>query len=290
MTVPGGPTVVSLEASPNVLAQGATTTLLATVTDPDGPQDILGGSLKTADGSGIYGAFVQISEGGFTLPLTWSQLDATMPIAPNETTRTLRAEFLDGRQHLGWSTVDISFASSCDAQECTYPSGPYGVDVNSVLPPTLTWSGFAAGSQTAGDVSVAGYHDCDGVCDTNAILFASVYLDSGPSEQEAQAILAELTGWTAQGIRVVFLVVFGGGFQAPTIADAEQWRRAFSIHGAAVLSDPNHSMYEGSSIEVPLTTIVDPRTMRVVERQAGWGGSNEIFDVLESLAAQNDVP
>jgi len=45
---------------------------------------------------------------------------------------------------------------------CEYPAGPYGVDSGQVLPPTLSWTGFAPGSSAASTFTAEDLFDCDG--------------------------------------------------------------------------------------------------------------------------------
>lgn len=55
--------------------------------------------------------------------------------------------------------------------ECEYPAGPYGVAQGQVVPPNLTWQGFAPGSSTAETISIVDFFDCDGSRGIHAVLF-----------------------------------------------------------------------------------------------------------------------
>jgi hypothetical protein len=53
---------------------------------------------------------------------------------------------------------------------CEYPAGPYGVDSGQILPPTLSWSGFAPGSSAASTFTAEDLFDCDGSRGIHAVV------------------------------------------------------------------------------------------------------------------------
>jgi hypothetical protein len=53
---------------------------------------------------------------------------------------------------------------------CTYPSGPYGVAQGQVVPPTLSWQGYAPGSNTVTTITPEDLFDCDGSKGINAVM------------------------------------------------------------------------------------------------------------------------
>jgi hypothetical protein len=58
-----------------------------------------------------------------------------------------------------------------DPTGCEYPAGPYGVAQGQVVPPSLSWQGFAPGSTTAETISIQDFFDCDGSRGIHAVLF-----------------------------------------------------------------------------------------------------------------------
>ena len=50
-------------------------------------------------------------------------------------------------------------------------------------------------------------------------------------------------------------------------------------------NDPAFSMIEGNGAGTPINVVVDPRSMQVVMRQEGYGGS--LYGVLTDLAQSN---
>jgi hypothetical protein len=51
-----------------------------------------------------------------------------------------------------------------------YPSGPYGVAVGSAVPPSLSWQGYAPGSDQVSTVVPDDFYDCDGTRGIDAVL------------------------------------------------------------------------------------------------------------------------
>jgi hypothetical protein len=108
-SVPGGPVVITLISTPPSITEYDAATFTATVTDPDGLTDIVGGMLTSADGALTYGPFAQISGGTYTIALVWSQIDQIEAIAfQADTVRTFRATFTDTTQKTGSKTVDLT--------------------------------------------------------------------------------------------------------------------------------------------------------------------------------------
>ncbi len=92
----GGPYFIRLEANRRVVTETANATVFAVVGDPDGPDDIIGGSLSTPDGA-LYGTFVQRSAGVFSIAVNWDNVNAVEAIeGPSAgVTRVFRVQFLD---------------------------------------------------------------------------------------------------------------------------------------------------------------------------------------------------
>lgn len=77
----------------------------------------------------------------------------------------------------GGSTVNGAGGSTANTgagagpTECIYPPPPYGVAQGQVLPPTLSWQGFAPGASTPSTINVEDFFDCDGSRDIDAVVF-----------------------------------------------------------------------------------------------------------------------
>ncbi len=114
----GGPMIVDFGTNVSSITEGETVIFTATVIDPDGPDDIQGGSLKTQDGSANFGAFIDGGNGTYTIELSWAQISQVETLQfDGSDSRTFRAEFFDNMGHMAWQTTDISFtcAGGCAA-------------------------------------------------------------------------------------------------------------------------------------------------------------------------------
>ena len=95
-----GPLIQMLSETVSSITQGGSFTIVAVVTDPQGPADLAGGQLTSGSGA-LLGAFVPTSPGSYSITVSWAQLNAAAPINfTGQTTLTNRATFYDaqGRQ------------------------------------------------------------------------------------------------------------------------------------------------------------------------------------------------
>lgn len=138
---PGGPEIIDFGTNRAEMAPGDMLTFTATVIDPDGPDDIQGGSLKTPDESRTYGAFTDLGNGTYELMIDWDTIHGAEPIefdAPTQ--RSFLAVFFDnsGKHHA--RAIDITLTcgdfedaegnpipmSACDGRcENTYDSAQH---------------------------------------------------------------------------------------------------------------------------------------------------------------------
>jgi hypothetical protein len=103
------PVLLSLEVSQAEVSEDAPVILLATVVDPDGAQDLLGGSLRTASGD-LVGVFSARGNGLFELELDLADFGAVAPFDFYERDgRTYSAIFLDTEQHQAAGQIALAF-------------------------------------------------------------------------------------------------------------------------------------------------------------------------------------
>jgi hypothetical protein len=119
------PRFLSFGTDVTTITQGQTVTISAVLTDPDGIDDIIGGTLFDSSGA-TYGAFATSGEeGAYQLSVTWSQFTQVSPIefAYGATgQRVLTAQFFDQEGHSAEKSTTITFTcngiASCDGT-CT---------------------------------------------------------------------------------------------------------------------------------------------------------------------------
>lgn len=111
----GGPIIVSFQTNVSQLTEGESVTFTVVLTDPDGVDDIIGGTLSSADGSIGYGPFVVAGPPGtYSIELSWAEIHQAEPIEfeGTATGRTFRAEFFDQATHETSKDVDLEL--HCD--------------------------------------------------------------------------------------------------------------------------------------------------------------------------------
>ncbi len=103
----------------------------------------------------------------------------------------------------------------------------------------------------------------------------------------AGGLESQLQAWDAQGYHVVSLTLLlnNSSDGPPTIDGALTWKNNFGIVSGYVAPDPGFKMVPGTKVGTPQITIVDPRNMKVLLVQEGWGG--QYPPVLEQTAIAN---
>jgi hypothetical protein len=105
------------ETSPDLI-------LSAVLTDPDGVDDLVGGSLVDLGTGATYGTFAtSAQEGAYSITVSWDALDGVDQIETSEAAlqiaRQLEARFFDQAGHLASQTIsiDLGCASAGDWRE-----------------------------------------------------------------------------------------------------------------------------------------------------------------------------
>lgn len=73
----------------------------------------------------------------------------------------------------GNATTTSSVATSgagAGPQNCTYPPGPYGVGQGEIVPPTISWQGYAPGGSSPTTITTQDLFDCDGSRGIHAVI------------------------------------------------------------------------------------------------------------------------
>lgn len=112
----GGPQIIDFGTNVKMLTEGQSVVFTATVIDPDGPDDIQGGSLKSADGSITYGAFNDNGDGTYGLTVSWAELHQAQAIEfSGAEMRVFRGQFFDndGKSATQQATITLTCAGGC---------------------------------------------------------------------------------------------------------------------------------------------------------------------------------
>jgi hypothetical protein len=107
------PEVLSFTAGPARITEGGSTTFTAVVTDQDGVDDIIGGTLESQDGA-VFGGFSSTGASGtFEIELSWRDIDEVESIAfESAEDRLFVASFFDAAGKTGTATVALNL--HCD--------------------------------------------------------------------------------------------------------------------------------------------------------------------------------
>ncbi len=102
MPDPSAPRILSLQVNAVAIDPTQTLTVTAIVTDPDGIDDLIGGTLGEPASARSYGAFAtSATEGAYQISLPWQGINTVAPIdaPPGGAERTFRATFYDVAGH-----------------------------------------------------------------------------------------------------------------------------------------------------------------------------------------------
>ena len=167
-----------------------------------------------------------------------------------------------------------------------YPAGPYGTSTGDVVNPGYTWQGYLPGATTASTLTPNDVFDCDGSKGINAVVFDVAAVWCAACQSQA----ANANQLTSQddtlGIRMVTLVVQDASQAPATIATALSWKNQYSLGDVTVCADPGFAFAPAnpSQVQLPLTVIVDPRTMRIMKVEQGYVAAYPIAPDAEATA------
>lgn len=118
---PGSPVFLSLQTNVSKITAGESVRFTAVLTDPDGVDDIVGGTLSDQTGMSGYGPFVAAGqEGTYSIELSWDAVHQAEAIQFEgmDLVRVFRAEFYDQSANKVSKDVDMTLAcaegSACD--------------------------------------------------------------------------------------------------------------------------------------------------------------------------------
>lgn len=113
-----GPEFITFNTNVRELSEGETILFTAVVTDPDGIDNLIGGTLMDPVSGGSYGAFAtSAAEGAYELELSWGAMQRVRSIdfLEGEITREYEAEFFDVEGHRASRRISITLHCDGDA-------------------------------------------------------------------------------------------------------------------------------------------------------------------------------
>jgi hypothetical protein len=176
---------------------------------------------------------------------------------------------------------------------CSYAPKEPGVGEGKQLPTTLTWKGYAPGSDEVGEVRAADFFDCNGSKGIHVVVYEMAKFFCGSCEEDAKTLEKRLAAWRAEGLNVQWvttLVTAADGQSPPNVDGAKVWRDKHKLESVHVVADPGYQLLPPGKqgFGTPSFVIVDPRTQTVVAWREGLGGQDGI---IEATAKKNaDAP
>lgn len=119
--MPGAPVFLSLQTNVSKITAGESVIFTAVLTDPDGVDDIVGGTLSNESGAIGYGPFVAAGQAGtYSVMLSWEAMHQAEAIQFEgmDLARAFRAEFYDQSANTVRKDVEVTLTcaggSACD--------------------------------------------------------------------------------------------------------------------------------------------------------------------------------
>jgi hypothetical protein len=124
------------------------------------------------------------------------------------------------------------------------------------------------------------FFDCDGSKGINAIVVEESEQGCIPCENEETDMAPLLDkSWTALGVVVIVLMHRDSKGAFATMQTAQLIRTQFHLGSAIVGIDPNWVFAEYPDFwGYPTNVVLDPRTLRVIDKEAGYGAAGSLAE------------
>ncbi len=171
-----------------------------------------------------------------------------------------------------------------------YPKGPYGVGTGDVLDPTLSWQGYAANQTTVSSLTMSDLFDCDGSKGIDALIIDVSAGWCAACETQANDEAQLTAQYDSLNIKATTLLIMDAAEQPATTQTALDWRTTYKLTDVGIYADPNFLLQPNqTTIGLPITMVVNPRTMKVVLVTEGYASVHPLTPNAEavSIAQQN---
>lgn len=181
---------------------------------------------------------------------------------------------------------DDAGTTATDPCAAGYPQGSYGTGVGKIVNPGLSWQGYLPNQSTVSTVTPQDLFDCDGSKGIDAIVFDVAAEWCAACQSQASNEPSLFSQYDALGIRVVTLVVEDASSAPATVATAQQWKSQYGLTDVTVCADPSFSFAPigQTSVDLPVTIVVDPRTMKIMKVGQGYVAAYPVQPDAEAVA------
>jgi len=148
-----------------------------------------------------------------------------------------------------------------------------GVAKNQHVPANLSWQGLGVGDTEERSISIDEYYDCHGARGIHGVLLITSQYGCSRCNSQASGLTAKIAEWAEEGLNIKVLTLKledSNGEKPPTMEGVNHWRDEYDLSTSAVAYDEGYTMVprEGSGgvrFGTPLNSVIDPRTMEVVD-------------------------
>jgi len=170
---------------------------------------------------------------------------------------------------------DAGQAAAPDAGSvsCNWPTENLGVAPGQHVPSNLAWQGFGPGEDQERNISIEEFFDCDGSRGVHAVLLVTSQYGCSRCTSQASGLTQMIASWAEEGLNIQVLTLKiedSNGSKPASMEGVNHWRDAYALSTSFVAFDNGYTMIPregggGVRFGTPLNSVIDPRTMEVVD-------------------------
>lgn len=180
------------------------------------------------------------------------------------------------------SSVAASSSASGGPADCQYPaSGGFSAENGQVVPGSLSFAGYEAGSSAPGTVTMNDLYDCDGSKGINAVVILEGAVWCGDCQQEGSETPNMVSQLSQYGVAIVSAIAENADQTPATIDTATSWKQSFGLTNT-VIADPGWTFQNPNLEYLPFYVVVNPRTMQVTQAGSGTFDQSSVIQLAMS--------
>ena len=156
---------------------------------------------------------------------------------------------------------------------CAWPTQNPGVGMGQHVPSNLAWQGLGPGEDQEREIRIQEFFDCDGSLGIHAVLIVTSQYGCSRCTSQGSGLNQLLTNWRQEGLNIKVLTLKiedSNGSKPASMEGVIHWRDNYDLDTSYVGYDNGYAMIPrtgGGSIRfgTPLNSVIDPRTMEVID-------------------------